>query len=292
MDNNNNNNNWRSQRNDYHDGRTRSFNDRKPPIGNWQPTVPLWEKKFCNVIGSVSWEKILDTKKYFHLYENVINWNDSAAEEAFHNAKKRFWAKINDLPCDLSPPDPDIYIDTVDWNSEIDPQLLLDLEREYVVPDEQEKEVVVIIDQDNCQYYSPDGWGDMDDNPNENKDKTATGWGCLDSSNNNNNNNSWDCKVETDDNKRSWQHWGVGHDDSMYWQTCTGQMSRYRTSRFHGDDYRRSGGVGVGSGGGRGRRRKNFVYERPYANKWSGGASKQWNPSNQPVVRTGSWMQG
>ncbi|KAF8395767.1 hypothetical protein HHK36_019718 [Tetracentron sinense] len=41
---------------------------------------------------------------------NVPSWekNVSLGEEAFNNAKRRFWAEINGLPYDVSLPDPDI----------------------------------------------------------------------------------------------------------------------------------------------------------------------------------------
>ncbi|KAE8695489.1 putative Cysteine-rich receptor-like protein kinase 10 [Hibiscus syriacus] len=51
--------------------------------------VPLWEKKFCTIVGKVSWRKIVDTKKLTSPNDNVLNWDDSAGEEAFHNAKSR-----------------------------------------------------------------------------------------------------------------------------------------------------------------------------------------------------------
>lgn len=70
-------------------------------------------------------------------YKNVLEWDDSASEEAFHNAKQRFWAQINGLPCEISPPEPDIYIDIIDYDAYIDPELVLDLDREYVAHDEE-----------------------------------------------------------------------------------------------------------------------------------------------------------
>ncbi|KAK9283090.1 hypothetical protein L1049_011320 [Liquidambar formosana] len=120
----------------------RSYNPQPrppPPSGFWQNSVPSWEKKFCFLVGSVPWQKVVDAKKFMYCHNDVLNWDDSAGEEAFHNAKKRFWAEINGLYCDISLPDPDIYIDDIDWNPDIDPALILDLDREYVAPDEEEK---------------------------------------------------------------------------------------------------------------------------------------------------------
>ncbi|KAF8395766.1 hypothetical protein HHK36_019717 [Tetracentron sinense] len=101
-------------------------------------SVPSWVKKFCFLVGSITWRKLLETKKTMFLDENVVQWNDSAGEEAFHNAKKRFWADINGLPYDVPLPDPDMYIDEVDWNSEIDPELLIGLDKKPVVLDDEE----------------------------------------------------------------------------------------------------------------------------------------------------------
>ncbi|CAA0829850.1 Unknown protein [Striga hermonthica] len=61
-------------------------------------------------------------KKCMHFYENVIKWDDSAGEEAFHHAKTRYWARINGLCCDSPLPDPNLYIDKIDWNSKIAPE--------------------------------------------------------------------------------------------------------------------------------------------------------------------------
>ena len=135
--------------------------------GNWQPTVPSWEKKFCSLVGSFPWHKLLESKRFIYIYDNVLQWNDSAGEEAFHNAKNRFWAQINGLPCDISLPDPDMYIDEVDWNCSIDPELILDLEQESVVPDDSAKSEVVsslgtaLLLQN--QSFSCFGWGDAED---------------------------------------------------------------------------------------------------------------------------------
>ncbi|XP_062018522.1 uncharacterized protein LOC133734973 [Rosa rugosa] len=46
-----------------------------------------------------------------------MQWNDSAAEEAFNCAEKRFLDKIDGLPCNIPLPDPDAYIHKIDWSS-------------------------------------------------------------------------------------------------------------------------------------------------------------------------------
>ncbi|KAK8651436.1 hypothetical protein V6N13_141037 [Hibiscus sabdariffa] len=47
----------------------------------WQPTVPSWEMKFCNLVGSVRWRKLLETKRCMKLYDNVVQWKDSAVHD-------------------------------------------------------------------------------------------------------------------------------------------------------------------------------------------------------------------
>ncbi|KAL8493901.1 hypothetical protein ACS0TY_024893 [Phlomoides rotata] len=148
----------------------RSQNKRPPrgTSGNWKPTVPSWEKEFCRVIGSLDWETLLQMKKFMHLYDNVIKWDDSAGEEAFSNAKKRFWAEINGFPCDVALPDPDLYIDEIDWDSETCPQLLPDFESEPVVaPNVEVDHDPVVIFGDTLlpnEAYTLTGWGDEDEN--------------------------------------------------------------------------------------------------------------------------------
>ncbi|KAK7243642.1 hypothetical protein RIF29_38448 [Crotalaria pallida] len=107
----------------------------------WQDGIPLWEKRYCKLIG-VPWQKIVDSKKLTFCHSNVFSWNDSAAEEAFQNAKKRYWAEINNLPseCDTSPPHPDTYIHQIDWNPYIDPELIKEVDSAYfAVPDEEQE---------------------------------------------------------------------------------------------------------------------------------------------------------
>ncbi|KAJ6408301.1 hypothetical protein OIU84_011586 [Salix udensis] len=252
-------------------GMTRSRSRKPPPHGSWQPTVPSWEKRFCYSAGSIPWKKLLETKKLMYLYENVVQWNDSAGEEAFHNAKKRFWAHINGLPCNLSLPGPDIYIDEIDWNSSVDPELLLDLEREPKDHDEISKgEGVVILGSSILlnQSFSCAGWGGAeeefqkvpdsafdpgpgdfnhkvtnDENPrgsnatHPNEAMNDNGWNCWNDSFARGD-NEWDGnndrKNVNDGNGGDWGAWDV-HNQS---REGTGwQMSSYKSSRFHGDGY-------------------------------------------------------
>ncbi|GAV69403.1 PPR domain-containing protein/PPR_1 domain-containing protein/PPR_2 domain-containing protein/PPR_3 domain-containing protein, partial [Cephalotus follicularis] len=112
-----------------------------PSTGFSEDGVPSWEKKFCALIGSTPWRKVVDAKNYMYCYGNVVNWDDSAGEEAFQNAKKRFWAKINGRLFDISLPDPDLYIDEINWNPDIDDKLIKDIEQAYFAPDEGDNEV-------------------------------------------------------------------------------------------------------------------------------------------------------
>lgn len=106
--------------------------------------VPLWEKKFCTLVGKVSWRKIVDAKNFTSHNNNVLNWDDSAGEEAFRNAKSQYWAKINGFSCDISAPDPNAYIEEINWNPYIDPELIRELEREYFAPPTEVEEDSVV----------------------------------------------------------------------------------------------------------------------------------------------------
>ncbi|KAJ0083879.1 hypothetical protein Patl1_29510 [Pistacia atlantica] len=68
----------------------------KSPKCEQSSNVPAWEQKF----------------------DHILEWNDSAAEEAFRKAKLRYWSEINGEPCQIPLPNPDMYIDKIDWNLE------------------------------------------------------------------------------------------------------------------------------------------------------------------------------
>ncbi|KAK9922168.1 hypothetical protein M0R45_030648 [Rubus argutus] len=272
------------------------FHNRKPshPHDSWQFSVPSWEKKFCTSVGSVPWGKLLDTKRCMYLYENVVHWNDSAGEEAFHNAKNRFWAKINGLPCDISLPDPDVYIDEIDWNSSIDPELVLDLEREPKPSDDETKGEGVILGHPLLlnQSFSCTGWGDAEENFKKDANGDAEHWGSgwkVD-----NKENPWGPVSDWDkqamggwgsswndwENHNNPSEWNTNFEDSnknMDWKRADGvycgnvnadnrpnngggswHNSRYRTLRFNGDYYQKDRGW---RNGGR-RNRVNVGYQR------------------------------
>ncbi|XP_021609679.1 bifunctional endo-1,4-beta-xylanase XylA [Manihot esculenta] len=109
-----------------------------------------------------------------YCHGNVLNWDDSAGEEAFQNAKKRFWAEINGLTSEISLPDPDKYVDNIDWNPDIDPELITDLELSFFAPNEGEKEGKV--EQKNKKFRDyvavpSEGW-------NKNSGENITTWKC------------------------------------------------------------------------------------------------------------------
>ncbi|KAF8398318.1 hypothetical protein HHK36_017245 [Tetracentron sinense] len=306
---------------------------RKPPPGCWQPSVPLWEKKFCTLVGSIPWWKLVEAKKVMPFYENVVQWNDSAGEEAFHNAKNRFWAEINGLPCDISLPDPDVYIDNIDWNSKVDPELLLDLDEEPVPFDEEEKDGKVGFVGDSLFFLNRPvpcaGWGDAEEDlvRMANNSSPSPGFGDRDRNVDKKDNpwepsdNPWDRSFSQSngavkdrtwgdhrDNSWGWNKWKNDVNDSENlefrragggWGTWNGNcrkregtgwyMSRYKTSRFQGDDHQ----TDHGWRNGRGRKRVNFAYECPVMDK-KPFCPQQWNSINscRPISHHGSGKSG
>ncbi|CAO2182612.1 unnamed protein product [Urochloa humidicola] len=104
---------------------------RRPPRsqGGGNFSVPLWEKKFCTDACAIPWGKLCETKRLMSLYKNVVDWEDSAALEAFNDAKARFCAVYHGQHCDIPLPDPDMFIDIVNPDEHIDPELVADLEK-------------------------------------------------------------------------------------------------------------------------------------------------------------------
>ncbi|KAL8061938.1 hypothetical protein ABFX02_02G115300 [Erythranthe guttata] len=103
------------------------YSNHQFPSGVEDNRVPSWEIDYCKS-ERVPWNKVLAAKKYIYCYPSVLNWDACAGKEALDNAKQRYWAKINGLPCDNSLPDQDMYIDEIDWNPYMDPKLMADLE--------------------------------------------------------------------------------------------------------------------------------------------------------------------
>ncbi|KAG2293391.1 hypothetical protein Bca4012_005626 [Brassica carinata] len=166
----------------------------KPPLANSKQSVPAWEKDFCAKLGSVPWSNFFEAKRFMHLYERVVQWDDSAGEDAFNKAKSHYWAEINGVSCDLPLPDSDVYIDDVDWDAQVDNELVLDLERGGPDPRTREgegEEHVVILDALFLSgQYSGQGWG--------------TGWGDAEGVSVRKPENSWDDQRCDGWNQDSW----------------------------------------------------------------------------------------
>lgn len=210
---------------------------KKPPPGgssNCQQNIPYWEKRFVSSVGSLSWKKFLEAKKFTHLYDNIMRWDDSAGEKAFQTAKDRFYSNFHGLPCDVELHNPDLYIDKIDWNAGVDHDLIRHLESEPVVPDSQHEPVVIFGDilPDPYKDFSPYGWGDSDE-------KIKKSWGISDDHNEinwddyiDNGRIIWDeCEVAAGNN------WWVSDGDENYnkagdqgWNTNSYDNSNYYPS--------------------------------------------------------------
>lgn len=99
------------------------------PSGSSQSPVPSWERRFCTSVCSIPWGRICAAKALLSAYKNIAEWDDASAFEAFQNAKARYWAGINNLPCDIPLPNPQMYIEEVNHKAIIDPKLVEDLEK-------------------------------------------------------------------------------------------------------------------------------------------------------------------
>lgn len=151
-------------------------------------------------------------------YENVVKWDDSAGQEAFNVAKRRYWAKISGFPPQNPPPNPDLYIDKVDWDSAIDPELILDLDREYFNPNEVKNSVKSENNLDpGCTLVWEDKTADNGENPwgsgNVQGSKTAANgenpWesgNVQDSKPVGNRENPWE-SASIEDTKQTWNEW-------------------------------------------------------------------------------------
>ncbi|XP_024177712.1 uncharacterized protein LOC112183569 [Rosa chinensis] len=126
-----------------------------------RPPKDSWEEQLYLSVGKELWEKLTDSNnKCIYLYQNVARWNDSAAKEAFENAKTRFLAKIKEVPCNVQSPDPDAYIDEIDWSDSGNPELVLDeaesnewrSEGEFIL------EGFEVLDPSFCVGWGPETW--------------------------------------------------------------------------------------------------------------------------------------
>lgn len=250
----------------------RKSQNRKPPCGLWQPTVPMWEKEFCKVVGSMDWETLVHMKKFMHLYDNVMEWNDSAGKEAFSNAKKRYWAKKNGLSCGISLPDPDIYIDKIYWDSEIDDNLFADVENQPMSPKTEEDHDPVVIFGDFVtpnQVLPPIGWGDDEENlvapatcPSANY---VDPWG--------HSFNEWTASAWPGYSNNGWQGYS-----SDAWQYGNGSGHGYM--QWEGDWSNWSWNYP-----------NNYNYVGPHIrDAWDDGDQRRWNENNIPTAASGGCL--
>ncbi|KAL5059271.1 hypothetical protein RYX36_030877 [Vicia faba] len=238
----------------------------KPPLDNRFSRVPLWEKKFCTSVGAVPWRRFIEGKRYMVLHSDVMKWEDSAVKEAFDNAKNRYWAEINGFPCHIPLPDPDMYIDEVDWDASVDPELYLDLDREVEARRKMIEENEETVIEDNPLGHgwklTPTGWGDDDEEevtkPRE-PSYVGEGWGS-----NNHENNETNSREQNDSQR--WEHYGGELHDTY-------QARNRRNINWGGNNRRRENNISWSKNqeyhydnnrgrrnGGRGGRRGNNTY--------------------------------
>ncbi|XP_024988668.1 uncharacterized protein LOC112523339 [Cynara cardunculus var. scolymus] len=241
--------------------------------GAWENVDLPWEERFCISVG-IPWKKVVNAKKYMHCYDNVVKWNDSASEETFRDAKERFWAKINGIPADVPQPDLDMYANDIDWNPEIDSELVEDLELAYFNPDDPENVEKFEAAKRNDDSLVPgcilglDGKNTSNvDNPWErNKDTDindkTNGWNCSGNFENKNTSDPWERGKNTrDDQDIKDVGWGIGG-----------------SSSWHNDAMR--------GGGSRNLADNNIP--------WGGGANNSWHQKQHPAnfQRNGYGRQG
>ncbi|CAK9311459.1 unnamed protein product [Citrullus colocynthis] len=183
--------------------------DHDPPLEHWRDGIPLWEKKFCKEIGCVPWGKIVDSKNFIYCHTNVVNWDDSACEEAFHNAKKRYWVEINGHQSDIYLPDPDKYIEQIDWSPDMDSEMIEELDWAYHTPNMKQHDVWLECRNKRTRNSSSvwtegdnedpghvgNPWGD-DNQFTENTGQGCSQWNLSDSGKVNNDGNPWDSSID------------------------------------------------------------------------------------------------
>lgn len=213
----------------------RKSQSKSPQGQNWKQTIPSWEKSFCKTIGSLDWETVLEMQKFSFLFDNVVKWDCSAGEEALQNAKKRFWAESHGIQCDVSLPDPDLYIDEVDWDCEVDSDLMLDLDCVRVGPSPNENCDSVIIFGNALipsEALPTPGWGEEEEEANFPKDDSNN---CADNNNNKNNvEDPWEAGWKKGETTKQ-SGWGNGeweggwNNNSGYWGGNIGRESGWRS---------------------------------------------------------------
>ncbi|CAK8543174.1 unnamed protein product [Lathyrus sativus] len=217
-----------------------------PPLYNRYSTVPLWEEKFYATVGQVPWRRLLES------HSNVMKWEDSAVKQAFYDAKFRFCAEINGYRWDDIPLlDPDMYIDEVDWDACVDPELYLDLEREeearHILMEKRQQESEIVDNPfDHGWEIKPTGWGEEDENVTKPQEASYGAEGWIFNNHANNETNSW----EQND-----YHFA---DLQNKYQEKYDEYDRRKNAYRHGNQYKMN--RGRRNRGKRGGRRENITY--------------------------------
>jgi hypothetical protein len=205
------------------------------------------------------------------MYKNILQWDDSGALESFQAARSRFNAEYIGEPCDNPLPDPDMYIDQVDHDCIIDPELIADMEKELVFPETTKVrhrtatgtngwDSIVCTD----RVVPAAGWGSWGDSDDKDKEKDnlnnwdiyvenklveSTGWG----------NNDWFNDPWERGNKAtgwgnndisSFSAWGQKEDaNNDGWNNSWNNNSWYRRRNDANSRYGRKRDGSIGNGG-------------------------------------------
>ncbi|XP_058742405.1 uncharacterized protein LOC131614885 [Vicia villosa] len=210
---------WRK----YQHRRYPSYND------NRFSTVPLWDKR------------------YTESHSKVMKWDDYAVKQAVYDAKFRHCAEINGYGWDIPLPDPDMYIDDVDWDASVDPELCMDLEREEDARRKMIEKCVILessllLNQSlSALGLKPTGW-EVDDEQVTKLPEPSYGADEINEA------NSW----EENDSQRliPEEHYNRRRKNNMAW-------SKNHAYQHGNNDYKMNRGK---RNGGRGRRRGNNTY--------------------------------
>ena len=154
------------------------------------------------------WGKIVDSKNFIYCHSNVVKWDDSACEEAFHNAKRRYWAEINGHQSDIHLPDPDKHIEQIDWSPDMDSKMIEELDWAYYTPNMKQRDDWLECKNKRTRNSNsvwteghiegPGHEGNPWGHDNQLTDKTGQGcrrWNFSDSGNVNNDGNPWDSSI-------------------------------------------------------------------------------------------------
>lgn len=130
--------------------------------------VPRWEKEFCSEIGGIQWKRLLEAKKYISETDKIMQWDDSECRDCFYKAKYRFWSLNynHGSYCSVSLPDPNKYIDEINWDSESDNQLSMELEEARKPETRCEEESSFLLSDPwmlPVEHVKPTGWDVCDD---------------------------------------------------------------------------------------------------------------------------------